>query len=104
MSERLVLDRGPLRVTVGLEPFAIEIRRGRRLISELRLWAAAGEARDQFIQLTEGVIASDELERPLRFGTAARNGRRFEGELGAVLVELEDERVVVHFEPAAGLF
>jgi hypothetical protein len=54
MSERLVLDRGPLRVTVGLEPFAIEIRRGRRLISELRLWAAAGEARDQFIQRPKG--------------------------------------------------
>jgi hypothetical protein len=104
MPEPLVLERGPLRVTVGLEPFAIEIRRGRRLIRELRLWAAMGEARDQFIQLTEGVIASEELESPLRFGSATRNGRCFEGELGAVLVELENERVLIHFEPAAGLF
>ena len=59
MPEPLVLDRGPLRVTVGLEPFSIEIRRGRRLIRELRLWAAAGESRDQFIQLTEGMIAGE---------------------------------------------
>jgi alpha-glucosidase (family GH31 glycosyl hydrolase) len=104
MSEPLVLERGALRVTVRPEPFAIEIRRGRRLIRELRLWAAAGESRDQFIQMTEGMIAGEELERPLWFGAASRNGHRFEGDLGTVLVELEDERVVVQFEPAAGPF
>ena len=59
MPEPLVLERGPLRVTVRLEPFSIEIRRPRRLIRELRLWAAAGESRDQFIQLTEGMIAGE---------------------------------------------
>ena len=104
MPEPLVLEHGPVRVTVGVEPFAIEIRRGRRLIREMRLWGAAGEARDQFVPLTEGVIASEELERPRWYGAARRNGRRFHGELGTVLVELEEERVVVAFEPAPGLF
>jgi len=73
MSGPLVLERGPLRVTVGLDPLAIEIRRGRRLIRELRLWAAGGESRDQFVQLTEGVLAAEELEQPVAAG-AVRPG------------------------------
>ncbi len=72
MPEPLVLERGPVRVTVGLDPLAIEIRRGRRLIRELRLWAAGGEARDQFVQLTEGVLAAEELERAAPFERGAR--------------------------------
>ena len=48
-----MLERGAVRVTIADGPFAIEIRRGRRLIRGLGLWTAAGEARDQFIQLTE---------------------------------------------------
>jgi alpha-glucosidase (family GH31 glycosyl hydrolase) len=102
MSEPLVLERGNVRVTVALDPLAIEVRRGRRLIRELQLWAAAGEPRDQFIQLTEGVLAAEELERPVHFGAADRDGRCLSGELGRVHVELEDERVVIHFEPAPG--
>ena len=31
MADPLVLEHGPLRVTVGLDPLTIEIRRGRRL-------------------------------------------------------------------------
>jgi alpha-glucosidase (family GH31 glycosyl hydrolase) len=104
MSGPLVLERGPLRVTVGLDPLAIEIRRGRRLIRELRLWAAGGESRDQFVQLTEGVLAAEELEQPVLFGRAARNGGSFRGELGEVRVELADERVLIEFEPVAGAF
>jgi alpha-glucosidase (family GH31 glycosyl hydrolase) len=104
MSDPLVLERGPLRVTVGLDPLAIEIRRGRRLIRELRLWAAGGEARDQFVQLTEGVLAAEELERPILFGRAERNGSSFCSELGEVRVELEDERVLIEFEPGPGAF
>jgi hypothetical protein len=92
MSEPLVLERGDVRVTVALDPLAIEVRRGRRLIRGLQLWAAAGEPRDQFIQLTEGVLAAEELERPVRFGPADRNGQFLSGELGRVQVELEDER------------
>ena len=104
MPAPLVLERSLLRVTVGLDPLAIEIRRGRRLIRELRLWAAGGEPRDQFIQLTEGMVAAEELERPARFGAARRNGDGLTGELGDVRVELEDERVVIHFEPAGDAF
>jgi alpha-glucosidase (family GH31 glycosyl hydrolase) len=66
VPEAIAFKRGALRVTVHLDPFAIEVRRGRRLIRSLGLWTAAGQARDQFIQLTEGVIAAEELERPIR--------------------------------------
>ena len=59
MREPVVMQHGPLEVAVGLDPFSLEIRRdGRRLIRGLGLWAAAGESRDHFIQLTEGMIAA----------------------------------------------
>ncbi|MBN1527939.1 MAG: glycoside hydrolase family 31 protein [Thermoleophilaceae bacterium] len=101
MPEPLVLERGPVRVTVRLDPFGIEVRRGRRLIRELRAWAAAGESRDQFVQLTEGVIAAEELERPRTLERAAAVAPGLlHGELpgGGTLdvgVELHDERLVV---------
>jgi alpha-glucosidase (family GH31 glycosyl hydrolase) len=79
-----VLERGALRVTIERDPFALEIRRGRRLIRGLGLWSATGDARDQFIQLTEGVIAAEDLERP----------RVWDGD---VEVELADERVTIEF-------
>ena len=74
--------------TVTHGPFGIEIRRGRRLIRGMTLWWAAGESRDQFIQLTEGVIAAEELERR----------RRAED----VTVELHEERVTIELTPPAG--
>jgi alpha-glucosidase (family GH31 glycosyl hydrolase) len=74
-------------VTVNRHPFAVEIRRGRRLIRELGLWSAAGEAHDQFVQLTEGVIPSEQLERP----------RRFHREGGTAEVTVHDERVLIEF-------
>ena len=50
------------RVEISLRPFALTIRRdGRRLLRALGGWVADGEVRDQFIQLTEGVIAHEEL-------------------------------------------
>ena len=104
MPEPLVLERGSVRVAMGLDPLAIEIRRGRRLIRELRLWAAGGEPRDQFIQLTEGVLPAEELERPVHLGAAHRNDDGLHGELGDVRIELADERVVIHFEPAGAAF
>jgi hypothetical protein len=104
MADPLVLEHGPLRVTVGLDPLTIEIRRGRRLIRELRLWAAGGESRDQFVQLTEGVLSAEELERPVLFGPAERNASSLRGALGEVRVGLADERVAIEFEPAAGAF
>jgi alpha-glucosidase (family GH31 glycosyl hydrolase) len=105
MPDDVALERGALRVTVQLDPFAVEVRRGRRLIRGLGLWAAEGESRDQFIQLTEGVIASEELERPLRLERAERlpgDGVVLRGGLGPrearVDVELDDERVAVRLE------
>jgi hypothetical protein len=85
-----VRERGSLQVTIGRDPLAIEIRRGRRLIRGMTPWAAAGESRDRFIQLTEGVIAAEQLERrrPLR----------------EAQVELHDERVTIEFAAPAGAF
>jgi alpha-glucosidase (family GH31 glycosyl hydrolase) len=109
MSEPLILERGRLRVTVSLDPFAIEVRRGRRLIRGMGLWAAAGEARDQFIQPTEGVIAAEELERPERLERAEpmpTGSARFGGRIGAaratVELALSDERLTItfHTDPA----
>ena len=120
-----VLENGPLQVSVSLDPFSLDVRRGgRRLIRGLGLWAAAGESHDQFIQLTEGVIPSEELEPPRRLGAvreaaagaeagvrAPRGAGRaaadpapavaLRGELGSVLLELHRERVVIEFAAAA---
>jgi alpha-glucosidase (family GH31 glycosyl hydrolase) len=92
VREPTLLERGAVRVTVTHEPLAIEIRRGRRLIRGLSLWSAAGQSRDQFIQLTEGVSAAEELERPRRADT------------DAVSVELHDERVTIQFAASPGDF
>jgi alpha-glucosidase (family GH31 glycosyl hydrolase) len=63
----LVLERGALQVQITQTPFAVHVRRdGRRLLRGLGLWGAEGEIGDQFIQFTEGVIASEELEIPER--------------------------------------
>jgi alpha-D-xyloside xylohydrolase len=78
--------------TITHGPYGIEIRRGRRLIRGLTLWTAAGETRDQFIQLTEGVIAAEELERPQPVDP------------GVVKIELDDERVTIELAPPPGCF
>jgi alpha-glucosidase (family GH31 glycosyl hydrolase) len=112
VQEPIVLESRALRVTVALDPFAVEIRRGRRLIRGLRLWAAHGQARDQFIQLTEGVIAAEELERHVRVAKATRvkgphsaEGRiELEAGLGKVSVEIDHERALIEFRPRPGPF
>jgi alpha-glucosidase (family GH31 glycosyl hydrolase) len=54
-------------VEITRHPFAIDVRRdGRRLVRGLGLWAADGTIGDQFIELTEGVIASEQHELPER--------------------------------------
>jgi len=71
VADGLVLQRGPLSVEIARRPFAIDVRRdGRRLIGRFGLWCADGAVADQFIQFTEGVIASEELEIPERVVTA----------------------------------
>ena len=68
--ELVELERGLLRLEISLRPFAFTLRRrGRRLLRSGGAWVAAGRVRDHFIQLTEGIIAREELaplERALR--------------------------------------
>ncbi len=72
VADALVLQRGALRVEIAQHPFAIDVRRdGRRLIRRLGVWAVDGEIRDQFIQLTEGVMAREELGLPERVVAAS---------------------------------
>ena len=71
VADSLVLSRGRIRVEIVRRPFAIAISRDdRRLIGGFGLWCADGEAADQFIQFTEGVIASEQLEIPERVVSA----------------------------------
>jgi alpha-glucosidase (family GH31 glycosyl hydrolase) len=74
-----VLERGPLRLELGLRPFALTLRRhGRRLIRSAEVWVAEGEVHDRFIQFTEGVVPDE------RLGPAERAQR------GAVLGATDD--------------
>ena len=69
---RVRLERGPLRVEIGLAPLSIHVRRaGRRLLRALTVWACEGEVRDRFVQVTEGVIADERLGFPERAVAAA---------------------------------
>jgi len=66
-----VLRAGAVEVTVTLAPFSITVaRRGRQLVHAARVWMADGVVHDQFIQLTEGVIPREELERVQRIERA----------------------------------
>ncbi len=105
VSGEVVLERGPIRVAIALEPFGFEIRRnGRRLVHGGRPWCADGQVRDQFVQLTEGVIAAEERETRTHVDRAALDSRgagwvEMVGHAGAgrevrVRVELSEERVV----------
>jgi hypothetical protein len=68
----LTLDRGPLRVHIARHPFAVHVHRdGRELIHRLGIHIADGKVRDQFIRLTEGVIASEDLDPPERVVSAS---------------------------------
>ncbi len=105
-ADEIVIERGDVRVVARLRPFAVEIERaGRPLIAGLGLWAADGVAGDQFVQLTEGVIAHEDLAEPelleaaevIDVGNAhvelagwLRGGRH-----ARARIELEPERVIV---------
>ena len=69
-GQQLVLERGSLRVEITPRPFAFTVRRsGRRLLRDAGAWVAEGTVHDQFIHLTEGVIAHEELSplEPARY-------------------------------------
>jgi alpha-glucosidase (family GH31 glycosyl hydrolase) len=73
----VVLQRGPLQVEITLWPLELNIRRTeRRVVRSLGAWVADGTVDDHFIQLTEGVVAGEELapvERALSARVAARS-------------------------------
>ena len=68
--ELILLDRGSLRVEIALRPFSLALHcAGRRLLRAASAWVAEGSVHDHFIQLTEGVVAREDLdpvERALR--------------------------------------
>src|SRR3954469_7138301 len=66
------MERGALRVELGIAPLPIDVRRnGRRLLRGLTVWACEGEVRDRFVQVTEGVIADERLGFPERVVAAS---------------------------------
>ena len=84
-AAELALARGSLRVELTLRPFGFTVRRsGRRLLRSGGLWVADGTNDDHFVQLTEGVIAREELaptERALRSAVAVDEGHAIALEL-----------------------
>ena len=61
-GDAIVLRRDALEIEVQLRPFALTVRRaGRRLLRHAGVWAAEGTVHDQFIPLTEGVVAHESL-------------------------------------------
>jgi alpha-glucosidase (family GH31 glycosyl hydrolase) len=73
------LSRGALEVEIGLDPLAITVRRGgRRLVRDLSVHLLDGVVGDQFVQWTEGVLAHEDLEDPVR-PRAARAERDGDG-------------------------
>ena len=79
-ADTLVLERGALRVEIALRPLELTVRRGeRRLVRSLGAWVAEGTVHDHFIQLTEGVVAREELapvERALFAAVRSRSEAR----------------------------
>jgi alpha-glucosidase (family GH31 glycosyl hydrolase) len=79
-GDLVVLRAGALRVEIALLPFALTIWRAeRRLVRSLGAWVADGTVHDHFIQLTEGVVAHEELapiERALSATVRRRAGDR----------------------------
>jgi alpha-glucosidase (family GH31 glycosyl hydrolase) len=80
ITDAVVLTRGALRVEVALRPFEVTVRRGnRRIMRELGAWVAEGTVHDQFIQLTEGVVAREDLSVPERALSATVRRRSADG-------------------------
>jgi alpha-glucosidase (family GH31 glycosyl hydrolase) len=76
-TEQVVLERGALRLELALRPFELTIRRNaRRLMRAGGVWVADGVINDHFVQMTEGVIAGEELaprERGLKATVVERS-------------------------------
>jgi alpha-glucosidase (family GH31 glycosyl hydrolase) len=104
-AETVVLERGAVRVEIGLRPFSLIVRRaGRRLLRAGGVWVADGTVHDHFVRFTEGVVAREQLsviERALR-GRVLRASEAgvavrvllSEGREGLLRVALADEHRV----------
>src|SRR6516165_8844881 len=80
ITDAVVLSRGALRVEVALRPFEVTVRRGnRRILRDFGAWVAEGTVHDQFIQLTEGVVAREDLSEPERARSATVRRRSADG-------------------------
>ncbi len=92
---------GDLTVRMAADPLRIEIlRRGKVLFSDLRIWSAAVRATDRFVQITEGVLAGEELgrvrparARSLRLTSPATARAELEEPLAALTVSVHAQRV-----------
>ena len=68
----MTLARGALTLEVDLDPLAIRVRRDHRpLIERLTLFTQGGQGADRLIELTEGVIVTEQLEEPAELARAA---------------------------------
>ena len=76
-ADTVLVRRGALTVEIALRPLDITVWRGeRRLVRSLGAWVADGTVHDHFIQLTEGVVAHEDLapvERALSASVRARS-------------------------------
>jgi alpha-glucosidase (family GH31 glycosyl hydrolase) len=103
------LALGELSLRVEPDPLAITIeRRGRRLLDGLELWAADGTVHDHFVQITEGVLAREELLPSLRVAggrVEAESERSLalavtlaDGSAGRLALALSRDRLVIELE------
>ncbi len=78
-ADAVTLRRGAVAVELALRPLEITVYRGeRRVLRSLGAWVAEGTVHDHFIQLTEGVVAREELspvERALSASVRERSQR-----------------------------
>ena len=78
--DQVTLEHDLIRVEIVLRPFSVTVRRGRkRLLRKVGFWVADGRVHDLFVQLTEGVIAHEELALPEQAVRAKLIGRRPDG-------------------------
>jgi alpha-glucosidase (family GH31 glycosyl hydrolase) len=110
----VVLQRASLRVEIALRPFELTVYRGeRRLMRSVGAWVAEGAVHDHFIQLTEGVVAREELAPRERAVSAtvergAQDGATLSVELSGgrrarlLVALLPGDRVSLELQPEGG--
>jgi alpha-glucosidase (family GH31 glycosyl hydrolase) len=91
----------PVEVQVSSSPFGITIRRGgRRLLGPIGVTVWDGVVEDHFIQLTEGMLANEQLGDPVRAVGLERDVVRFEdGTQARLRVDVFGERVRLELVP-----